>query len=352
MERTADAKGNVSSMKRILIGYDGSPAANAAIEDLRHAGLPDEATALVMSVADVWIPPATEAVTAPFPASPEVSAQSVRFDEGKVLETIRSARWKAELAVASYRELARRGCENVKALFPKWTCTSEACGDSPAWAILRKAQAWKPDLIVLGSHSHSLLERVFFGSVAQKVTAEAACSVRVCRQHLAGTAPRVMIAVDGSEDSEAALRTVAARTWPIGSEFRLLTVIDPRMETAVAWPTFSAGRFVQASDETGREWVCRMIEEASRILFDAGLNVSTFIYDGDPKQVLVRAADEWKAHTIFLGARGLHHGNRLFLGTLASAVAARAHCSVEIVRPGRFVKSSSTDVRSEAAAVR
>ena len=45
---------------------------------------------------------------------------------------------------------------------------------------------------------------------------------------------------------------------------------------------------------------------------------------GDPKKVLVRAADEWKADTIFLGARGLHHGNRLFLGTLASAVAARA----------------------------
>jgi nucleotide-binding universal stress UspA family protein len=92
-----------------------------------------------------------------------------------------------------------------------------------------------------------------------------------------------------------------------------------------------------------------MIEDAARILFEAGLNVSNYIYDGDPKQVLVHAANEWKAHTIVLGSRGLHHGNRLSLGTLASAVAARAHCSVEIIRPARFEKPAMTNARREAA---
>jgi hypothetical protein len=36
---------------RILIAYDGSPHANAAIDDLRRAGLPRQAEALVVSVA-------------------------------------------------------------------------------------------------------------------------------------------------------------------------------------------------------------------------------------------------------------------------------------------------------------
>jgi nucleotide-binding universal stress UspA family protein len=48
--------------------------------------------------------------------------------------------------------------------------------------------------------------------------------------------------------------------------------------------------------------------------------------------VLLREAERWEAECIFLGARGLHHNQRIHLGTCASAVATRAHCSVEIVR--------------------
>ena len=40
---------------KILIAYDGSDCANAALTDLRRAGLPKEVEAIVLSVADVWI---------------------------------------------------------------------------------------------------------------------------------------------------------------------------------------------------------------------------------------------------------------------------------------------------------
>ena len=48
-------------MKRmkILIAYDGSSHADAALDDLRRAGLPQEAEALVISAADVWMWPPT-----------------------------------------------------------------------------------------------------------------------------------------------------------------------------------------------------------------------------------------------------------------------------------------------------
>ena len=42
---------------KILIAYDGSDCARDAIDDLRLAGLPEEAEAVVMSVANVWLPP-------------------------------------------------------------------------------------------------------------------------------------------------------------------------------------------------------------------------------------------------------------------------------------------------------
>ena len=46
-------------MMKILIGYDGSQSADAALVDLQRAGLPDEAEAVIVSVADVMMVPAT-----------------------------------------------------------------------------------------------------------------------------------------------------------------------------------------------------------------------------------------------------------------------------------------------------
>ena len=141
-----------------------------------------------------------------------------------------------------------------------------------------------------------------------------------------------MVAVDGSIDSKAALQAVASRNWAPGTKLRVVVVADPHIETAMSWPGFLPANFVQTNDENGPEWINRMAEAASKILFDAGLDVSNDIYDGDPKEVLLRVSEEWQADAIFLGARGLNHGQRFSLGTVASAVASRARCSVELVR--------------------
>jgi hypothetical protein len=41
---------------RILIAYDGSDCAEAALDDLAQAGLPEIAEAIVMSITEVWLP--------------------------------------------------------------------------------------------------------------------------------------------------------------------------------------------------------------------------------------------------------------------------------------------------------
>ncbi|MCV4785306.1 universal stress protein, partial [Escherichia coli] len=57
----------------------------------------------------------------------------------------------------------------------------EACADSPAWGIIKRADEWQPDLIVVGSHGRTAIERFVLGSVSQKVLYEARCSVRIAR---------------------------------------------------------------------------------------------------------------------------------------------------------------------------
>jgi nucleotide-binding universal stress UspA family protein len=309
-------------MKRILIAYDGSPCAESVLDDLLKAGLPEEMEAAIISVADVWLP-----------SNPEVALPS--FPES-LPEAVRKARAAALVAVEDARALASRASDRLKILFPKWKVEPFACADSPAWGVLNKATEWKADLVALGSHGRSTLERLFLGSVSQKVAAEAVCSVRIARlrKRPHHECLRVAVAVDGSQESLGAVRSVASRTWPEFGEFRVVAVLDPRMETAMGWPDAHAAQWIQPRDASAKESICRMLEHSAKVLGDAGLNVETHLLNGDPKRELLSHAESWEADNIFLGARGLHHGGRLALGTMASAVAARAHCSVEIARPG------------------
>src|SRR5262249_29704946 len=85
-----------------------------------------------------------------------------------------------------------------------------------------------------------------------------------------------------------------------------------------------------AADE--RAAAARLGERAAAPLRAAGLEVSTVIVEGTPKRVLVEQAERFQADCLFVGARGLRAAERLGLGGVSAAAAARARCSVEVVR--------------------
>ena len=84
-----------------------------------------------------------------------------------------------------------------------------------------------------------------------------------------------------------------------------------------------------------REWVEMLAENALQVLHDAGLSVTLHIYDGNPRMILVREAEKWGADSVFIGANSFQVEPEFYpLGCVASAIAARANCSVEVVRIG------------------
>lgn len=308
-------------MKRILIAYDNSGCADAAIDELSLAGLPPELDATVITVAEVWLPPE---------AGPRDAEAHDRLP--LAVRRAREAAWHA--VETDCRARAERAATRLRAHFPKWNTEALAVGDSPVRGILKKAGEWRADLIVVGSHGRSAMERFFLGSVSHKVANEARCSVRIARPRHLSTHPhpRIIVAVDGSPDSEVAVHAVLARRWPAQAQFRLITVLDSRLKTAAALPTHWAKEWIQQHDADAGEWVCRAVERLAGPMREAGLALQTHIFEGDPKHLLIQHAEDWKADCIFLGAHGLEHGEHRPLGSLASAVATRAHCSVEIVR--------------------
>ena len=165
----------MSEQMKILIAYDGSDCANAALEDLHRAGLPPEAEALIMSVADVFLPPSSSPEST-FPANVPAAVQRA---------------WaQATHAVDEARALAQHARTRLLTAFPAWEVRAEACADAPAWAVVKKADSWQPDLIVVGSHGRSAMSRLVLGSVSQKILTEARCAVRVGRSHRPPNRPR------------------------------------------------------------------------------------------------------------------------------------------------------------------
>jgi nucleotide-binding universal stress UspA family protein len=167
----ADATLGLRSVKmmKILIAYDSSDCANAALEDLKSAGLPKTAEVLVMSIADVFVPP---------PINKEVDEAFPMY----VPDGVRRAHERAERKLKQAEAMAEGAAEQVRKAFPEWHVHHEALAESPAWALISKADQWKTDLIVVGAHGHSVLGgRLILGSVSQRVLYEASCSVRVAR---------------------------------------------------------------------------------------------------------------------------------------------------------------------------
>jgi nucleotide-binding universal stress UspA family protein len=282
---------------RILIGYDGSECSDAAVEDLARAGLPAEADVRVMTVADLFVPG----------GDAEISGSVLL--PAQLHEAIERARARAAAALDAARALAARARERIGLSFPIWTVTAEAWADSPAWALVKASDDWPADLIVVGSRGHgSAGGRLILGSVSRRVLYEARCSVRVA--HRSGgpsrRSGRILLGFDGSRDSSRAVEAVAARFWPAGTEARVVTVVEPALSP--------------------------LNDHAVEALRAAGLIVSRVIREGRPVEVLLEEAEVWQADSIFVGTRGIGGVGRLLMGSVSSALAARAHCSVEVVR--------------------
>jgi nucleotide-binding universal stress UspA family protein len=309
----------MSEKMKLLIAYDGSECADSALVDLSLAGLPKTVEAIVLSVADVWVWSSDDSEVA-MPVHSRALKGPMSEEGGGGMKAIEEA-----------RALATKASRRVQDIFPDWSVRAEDCADSPAWGTIKKADQWKPDLVVVGSQGRSALGRFILGSVSQKVLTHAHCSVRVARGRAdRDDSPiRIVIGVDGSSYAEAAVDAVARRAWPAGTLARIVAVPDLMMMAAIRW--------LEEIKEAEQASANKIVEASAEKLRRAGLSVSTLIKEGDPKYILVDEAEQWGADSIFLGARGLRAIERFLIGSVSTAVASRAGCSVEVIRAEKSI---------------
>ena len=167
------------------------------------------------------------------------------------------------------------------------------------------------------------------------MTSEAHCSVRVARGRVevAPAPTRIVIGFDNSEGAKAAVKAVAARNWREGTEARLVTVTDPIQPSLLTKIIPPLAHLADEINEDVSKWFKKAGERAMKTLQKCGLTASLHLHEGNPKQILVEEAEKWHADCIFVGANAFgSRVERFLLGSVSAAVAARAHCSVEVVR--------------------
>ncbi|MGH9432035.1 MAG: universal stress protein [Terriglobia bacterium] len=143
---------------------------------------------------------------------------------------------------------------------------------------------------------------------------------------------KILLAIDDSAASEAAMSLVIDQAKPKGTQVRLLHVVDSYPERLAKrmgghdFPNFSAARMKQQA------FAKELLERAAEKLRAAGFSVNSSIEEGDVRAVILEEAKVWRADLIMLGSQE-RKGIRHFWTTSVSEEEARdAPCSVEIAR--------------------
>ena len=311
---------------KVLVAYDGSAYADAALEDLRRAGLPREAEALIVSVSEGLVRT----------SSPITGVAGAAPTSRRVTSAIAAAKEQAARLLVEARKFAAQARRRVRSYFPGWEVRTAVLEGSPSRELLQQVKRWQPDLVVVGSQGRSAIGRFLIGSVSKTLATKSRSSVRVARRAVEkgqDAPPRIMIGVDGSIGAESAVRAVGRRVWSEGTEVRIVAVDDSVSPRRIAHILATAAEMIRSSNEEAAGKSLQMAEWAAEELRAIGLHVSVVIEKGDPQRILIEEAQKWDADSIFVGSHGLDRPDeRSGLGGVSKGLVTNATCTVEVVR--------------------
>ena len=145
---------------------------------------------------------------------------------------------------------------------------------------------------------------------------------------------KILVAVDGSKCSDAAISEVLNRPWPPKTEVKAITAFEVPVMVGIE-PWAAAPNYFEQLEKAVRDGARATVDQALdklKPIENGKLKISGEAVEGAPGQAIIEEAERWGADLIVMGSRGLGTWNRLLLGSVSSNVVHHAKCSVEIVR--------------------
>lgn len=156
---------------------------------------------------------------------------------------------------------------------------------------------------------------------------------------------KILLAVDGSPCSDAAVEEIGRRPWPEGSSVKVLSAFE--LPTPLAPLTPEAWslpiNYFEEMDIALRKQA-QIIVERALVKLKSTMNKTIAIdgqcVPGPPRTVILDEAETWGADLIVVGSHGYRAWERFLLGSVSQSVVSHAKCSVEVVRCPETVRMS------------
>lgn len=243
---------------------------------------------------------------------------------------------RAPILFEEAKEAASNLLEEAAEKFRKagWETETNVVMGNPRRSISHFAEEWNADLLLVGSHGLNVLERLALGSTVRSVLRHTKCSVEVVRapkQEAQTGARKILLATDGSEFSNAAVKAIAGEPWPKGTHIKVISVPEFALWLG-EYPYFQRAQLTELN-ESALGAASAAVALAKDYLSRSGFSVTTDVpVDRDaPAKTILQVAKEWGADLIVLGSHGRSGFDRWALGSVSESVAMNAHCSVEVV---------------------
>jgi nucleotide-binding universal stress UspA family protein len=149
-----------------------------------------------------------------------------------------------------------------------------------------------------------------------------------------GEFKRLLVAVDGSENSARAAKVSVALAKKLGAELIVCHVIPTPTYTSAQAGVLGAGDLLHDYFESAHKEASKVVDGVVKLAEADDVKAIAVIRDNvfSVVEAIVKLAEEKNADLIVIATRGLTGFRKLLLGSVSSGVIAHAHCSVLIVR--------------------
>tara|TARA_R110002020_G_scaffold328334_1_gene544284 strand:+ start:182 stop:646 length:465 start_codon:yes stop_codon:yes gene_type:complete len=147
---------------------------------------------------------------------------------------------------------------------------------------------------------------------------------------------KIVLAIDGSDFSKAAVKELTELPLPNDSEISIVNVHE--FPTALGPELMATGgslynhyeEFISGAKKLGN----KIVSEASDVLKskNEALTITTTVVSGLPKSAILEKTEDWDADLIVVGSQGQGPLSRFLLGSFSQYVATHAKCSVLIAK--------------------
>lgn len=296
-------------LNRLLCPIDLSDASRHALEHAAALAKWYGAQVTVLHVYHVPIPPVALAGPVVVPIQPALDSRQIKDEVRRFCEPVIGDGVSLEIVIA----------EGV-----------------PATQIVRHAVEMPADLLAMGTHGHGGFERLFLGSVTEKVIRSVRCPVLTVPPPAGPPAPgqplfkTILCALDFSDSSLRATEHALALAKEADARLILLHVIDSFFEERAdsADAHFDSDAYRRFLEERAMARLQAVIPEDAR----TWCTPEERIVYGKPHREIVRIAAEAGAGAIFMGVHGRGVVDRMLFGSTTHHVIRQAPCPVLTLR--------------------